>query len=210
MNTLFHPAAATSGSGLCWALSGVVFFGTQLAAQAVFTPAYSLLDNRISDLGNTTCGPWLTFAFACSPLHTLVNAGFIATGVLFGLGSALTGPAWPGRRLTKAGLACVALAGLGFVLVGLNPENVNIRLHLLGATNLITSNLGLLLLGLSTRRTADWRSWLGLGLAGSADRCVGRPATVGHVAARRWTRGTSGALPVRCLRGCRRQLASVV
>lgn len=153
--------------GLCWALS-VVFFAAQVIAQIVFTPTFSLLDNRVSDLGNTTCGPWLTYAFACSPLHTLVNAAFLATGVLFVLGAALTWPAWPRRRLVTAGLVCIALAGFGYMLVGLNPENVNLRLHILGASNLLTANLGLLLLGMGTRAEHSWRSALALGLAGVA------------------------------------------
>jgi hypothetical membrane protein len=153
--------------GLAW-VGSVVYFLAQLAAQIAFRPSYSLLDDRVSDLGNTTCGPWLSHAFACSPLHNLVNATFVATGVLFVLGALLTPPAWPKRRLSAAGLACVALAGVGYVLVGLNPENVNLRLHLLGATNLLTSNLGLLLLGLSTRHERRRDGWLALGLAGVA------------------------------------------
>ncbi|HEY1295393.1 MAG TPA: DUF998 domain-containing protein [Chloroflexota bacterium] len=156
--------------GLCWAFS-VVFFGAQVAAQAVFAPSYSLFDNRVSDLGNTTCGPWLTYPFACSPLHDVVNAAFVATGVLFVLGAMLTWNAWPRRRLTTAGLVCIALAGVGYMLVGLNPENVNVRLHILGASNLLTSNLALLLLGLSTRLEHSWRSNLAFSLAAVA--CVG-------------------------------------
>src|SRR5262249_34307162 len=136
---------------LSWILS-VVFFVVQAIGQAAFSPAYSLLDDRVSDLGNTACGAWLTHPFACSPLHGLVNAGFVATGVLLVLGVVLTWPVWPRRRLAAAGLTCIALAGLGFVLVGLSPENVNIGLHLVGASNLLTSNLGMLLVGLALWR----------------------------------------------------------
>ena len=101
-------------------------------------------------------------------MHDLVNAAFVATGVLLVLGAALTRNAWPRRRLTTVGLVCIALAGLGYMLVGLNPENVNVRLHILGASNLLTSNLGLVLLGLSTRAEHSWRANLALGLAGVA------------------------------------------
>jgi hypothetical membrane protein len=159
--------------GLCWALA-ILFFVAQVVAQIVFTPSFSLLDNRVSDLGNTTCGPWLTYPFACSPLHDLVNAAFIATGVLFVLGAALTWTAWPRRRLTTAGLVCISLAGVGYMIVGLNPENENVRLHLLGASNLLTSNLGILLLGLGTRAEHSWRANLALGLA-----CVAGVGLVG-------------------------------
>jgi hypothetical membrane protein len=146
----------------------LIFFVAQALAQAAFTPAYSLLDDRISDLGNTTCGPWLTHAYACSPLHALVDVSFVVTGLLLIAGAVLTWPAWPPRKLSAAGLLCVVLAGLGYVLVGLNPEDLNMRLHILGASNLIFSNLALLFLGLATRQERSWRSKLALGLA-----CVG-------------------------------------
>jgi hypothetical membrane protein len=131
-----------------WLLS-LAFFAAQAIAQLFFTPAFSLLDDRVSDLGNTTCGPWLTHAFACSPLHDWVNGAFVVTGLSFVLGAVLTWSAWPRRRLTTAGLICAIPAGLGFILVGLNPENVNVRLHVLGASNLLFSNVALLLLGLA-------------------------------------------------------------
>jgi hypothetical membrane protein len=182
-----------------------------------FHPSYSLLHNRVSDLGNTTCGPWLTYPFACSPLHDLVNTAFVATGVLFVLGAALTWNAWPRRRFTTAGLVCIALAGVGYMLVGLNPENVNVRLHILDASNLLTSNLALLLLGLSTRAEHSWRAKLALGLAGVgllgllggplllatlqhggglSERLVLYPCVVCVVVAR----GCSGTAPVGCPR----------
>ena len=59
-------------------------------------------------------------------------------------------------------------AGIGFVLVALNPEDVNARLHTLGASNLLTANAGVLLLGLSTRAERSWQSVLALGLASVA------------------------------------------
>ena len=62
-------------------------------------------------------------------------------------------------------MICVILAGLGFVLVGLDPENLNVRLHVLGASNLIFSNVALLLLGLATRPEHSWRATLALILA---------------------------------------------
>jgi hypothetical membrane protein len=143
-----------------------VFFAGQAVAQAAFVPSYSLLDDRISDLGNTTCGPWLTRAYACSPLHAVMNAALVATGVLILLGALLTWPAWPPRRLSAWGLTSLALAGLGFVVVGLAPENVSLGLHLLGATNLVTSNLALLLLGLAIWRPRRRAATVTLVLAG--------------------------------------------
>jgi hypothetical membrane protein len=148
-----------------WLLT-LVFFAGQAVAQAAFVPSYSLLDDRISDLGNTTCGPWLTRAYACSPLHAVMNAALVATGVLILLGALLTWPAWLPRRLSAWGLTSLALAGLGFVVVGLAPENVSLGLHLLGATNLVTSNLALLLLGLAIWRPHRRAATVTLVLAG--------------------------------------------
>lgn len=162
--SLQSPRRLVQIGAVCWVLSAV-FFLAQVAAHAVFQPAFSVLDDRVSDLGNTTCGPWLTHAYACSPLHGLMDAAFVATGVLLLVGAVLTWPAWPRRKLTIIGLASIALAGLGYVVVGLNPEDVNIRLHILGASNLFFSNLALLLLGLATRPEHGWRSRLALSLA---------------------------------------------
>jgi hypothetical membrane protein len=151
--------------GVLWLLA-LVFFAGQIVAQTAFVPSYSLLDDRISDLGNTTCGPWLTRAYACSPLHPVMNAALVATGVLIALGTLLTWRAWPPRRLTAWGLTFLALAGLGFVVVGFFPENVSLGLHLLGATNLLFSNLALLLLGLAIWRSHRREAALTLLLAG--------------------------------------------
>jgi hypothetical membrane protein len=160
-----HTSRQIRLGGLAWILS-LVFFAGQLVAQTAFTPSYSLLDDRVSDLGNTACGPWLTHAYACSPLHAVMNAALVATGALLVLGTLLTRRAWPARRLTTWGLTLLALAGVGFVLVGLAPENVNVRLHVLGASNLVFSNLGLLLLGLATWRDDRGRATCSLVLAG--------------------------------------------
>jgi hypothetical membrane protein len=160
-----RPGPRVRLGGVLWLLA-LVFFAGQVVAQAAFVPAYSLLDDRISDLGNTTCGPWLTRAYACSPLHAVMNAALVATGVVILLGTLLTWPAWPPRRLTAWGLTSLALAGLGFVVVGLAPENVSLGLHLLGATNLLTSNLALLLLGLAIWRSHRRAAALALALGG--------------------------------------------
>jgi hypothetical membrane protein len=104
-------------------------------------------------------------AFACSPLHDVMNAAFVVTGVCCVLGAILGWRAWPRRPLSTVGLTFIILAGLGFVVVGLNPEDVNVRLHILGASNLVFSNVGLLLLGLATRPGGGWWSKLALTMA---------------------------------------------
>jgi hypothetical membrane protein len=90
--------------GTCW-IATLEFFAAQAIAQAAWKGSdYSLAGNAISDLGVTACGR-ITIAgqpgYYCSPLHTLMNASFAATGILMLLGLYLTRPAWPGRRLAR-------------------------------------------------------------------------------------------------------------
>lgn len=152
-----RSAAAVVG-GACWILS-LAFMVGQVVAQLAWNTPYSLLDNRISDLGSTSCGVWITGQYICSPLHGVMDACIVATGACFALGAVLTWRAWPRRRLSTWGLALIAVAGAGLVLVGLFPENVNVGLHLLGALNIPMGNVALLLLGFATWK---WRRWVGV------------------------------------------------
>ncbi|QGN32520.1 DUF998 domain-containing protein [Microlunatus sp. Gsoil 973] len=150
--------------GAIWALLAIYFIA-QAIAQAALTTPYSLIDNRVSDLGNTACGRGFGGAAICSPLHTVMNIGLVVTGILILLGLLLTRRAWPKRRLTTWGAVFLGVTGVGTVLVGLSPENVNVPLHLLGALNIPCGNVGLLLLGLANRRVNPWQGRLALVLS---------------------------------------------
>src|SRR5215217_702957 len=141
--------------GASWILTLLYFIG-QLVAQAAWKTPYSLLDNRVSDLGNTGCGRTLANAYICSPLHVVMNATFVVTGVLILLGLFLTRSIWPRRRLTTWGLILLGVAGVGRILIGLSPENVNVLFHVIGALNIPTGNAAMILLGL-----AIWHEHLG-------------------------------------------------
>jgi hypothetical membrane protein len=154
--------AVTLGA-VCWILT-LEFFAGQAVAQAAWRTPYSLVTNSISDLGNTACGTWppasvnlkslgLSAQYICSPRHTVMNASFIAAGVLILLGVYLTRLQWPRRRLTTWGIVLLAAAGVGKVIVGLVPENTVVLLHFLGALGIPCALIGILLLGLAT-----WRS----------------------------------------------------
>lgn len=160
-----RPAWELFMGGACW-IATLEFLVGQAIAQAAWTTPYSLVDDAVSDLGNTTCGEWPpagtaaklfkgigTHYYVCSPLHTVMNASFIVTGVLVALGVYFTRGAWPQRRLTGWGLTFLALAGLGKIVVGLDPENVRPLLHTLGALNIPCANIGIVLLGLGVWRT---------------------------------------------------------
>jgi hypothetical membrane protein len=157
-------ARAVTIGAVFWILS-LEFIVGQAVAQAAWHTPYSLLTNSISDLGNTACGTWppasvnlarlgLSAGYVCSPLHSVMNASFIVTGVLILLGTYLTRSQWPRRRLTTWGMALLAVAGVGKVIVGLVPENTVILLHFLGALlGIPCALIGILLLGLATWNT---------------------------------------------------------
>lgn len=90
------PLVARWGS---WILTLLYFIG-QAVAQGAWTTPYSLIDNRVSDLGNTACGRTLANTYICSPLHAVMNTTFVLTGVLILVGLFLTRSIWPQRRLT--------------------------------------------------------------------------------------------------------------
>jgi len=144
--------------GGSWILTLLYFIG-QAVAQAAWRTPYSLIDNRVSDLGNTACGRTLANTYICSPLHTLMNATFVLTGVLILVGLFLTRSIWPRRRLTTWGLILLGVAGAGTILVGLSPENVNALIHLIGALNIPAGNAAMILLGLAIWREHIKLAW---------------------------------------------------
>ena len=137
--------------GCAWILTLLYFVG-QIIAQAAWRTPYSMIDSRVSDLGSTACGTTLANTYVCSPLHVVMNATFVLTGVLILVGLALTRSVWPRRRLTTAGLIMLVVAGAGTILVGLSPENVHVFIHVVGAVNIPAGNVAMILLGL-----AIWR-----------------------------------------------------
>lgn len=142
-------------AGWCWVLS-FGFFVVEGIVQAASTAPYSMVENYISDLGAVNCGTVTikTYeAYVCSPLHGLMNSAYIAVGALAVLGAILGRPAWPQGKQATAGLVLVSIAGVGAIVAGIYPEDVNLDLHLLGALLAVPgSAVGMLLLGLSLRR----------------------------------------------------------
>ena len=87
-----------------------------VAASAWETPAYSYAFNFISDLGAPDCSTFQGREI-CSPLHTVMNAGFIVQGVLFVVASVLLQRLASGRA-RNIYLAIALIYGVGMVLVG--------------------------------------------------------------------------------------------
>ncbi|HEY6681513.1 MAG TPA: DUF998 domain-containing protein, partial [Propionibacteriaceae bacterium] len=120
MNTVSRSASELRlrVGGAAWVLTLLYFIG-QIVAQSAWTTPYSLIDNRVSDLGSSACGRTLANTFICSPLHAVMNVTFVLTGALILVGLFLTRSIWPRRRLTAWGLVLLGVAGAGTILVGL-------------------------------------------------------------------------------------------
>ena len=152
---------AILNGALAW-ISSIQFFAAQVVVQAAWTTPFDLAKNYISDLGNTACAPWPagSGSYVCSPWHAAMNASFLLIGVTVVLGVVLLRSAFRPSMLRNVGLALVGIAGLGFVLVGRFPENVNFPPHRLGATlQFVCGNFGQVVLGfplLALRRGRRW------------------------------------------------------
>ncbi|WP_408052351.1 DUF998 domain-containing protein [Streptomyces sp. HO565] len=129
----------------------VQFFAIHGIAESAWARPYSWARNNISDLGNAHCAlqPDPEPRYVCSPEHGLMNVSFVILGVLLVVGVALTGGVlW--RRSGSAVVArlLLASAGMGFVLAGLAPADVNENQHLLGALFIMAAgNTGLVVAG---------------------------------------------------------------
>jgi hypothetical membrane protein len=151
-----RPTARTVVGAGCWTLT-VAYLLVQPVVAAAWPTPYDLATNTISDLGVTGCGDFRQFddrvVYACSPRHALMNAVFVLVGVLTAAGAVLTRAIWPRRRLTSVGVAFVVLAGVGAILLGLAPTNVNPAAHGAGALLQVPGAAGPLLLGVAAWRT---------------------------------------------------------
>ncbi|MDT7579554.1 MAG: hypothetical protein QOK35_818 [Pseudonocardiales bacterium] len=131
-------------------LGTVQFFAAHVIAQRAWPVPYSWTADYISDLGAVTCVRAAADA-VCSPLHAVMNTGFVLQGVLLIAGTLLTAGAWTagtGRRVWQ-GLAVAS--GVSWIVVGLVPEDVNGALHAAGALpGFVVSNAALLVAGAST------------------------------------------------------------
>lgn len=149
--TMALPRTARIRVGAVLLVLGTVqFLAAHLIAQGAWPGPYSWSANYISDLGAVTCVRGAADA-VCSPLHAVMNAGFVLQGVLLIAGTVLTAGAWtagPGRRVWQG---LVVASGVSWIVVGLVPEDVNGAVHAAGALpGFLVSNAALLVAGAST------------------------------------------------------------
>lgn len=152
-----------------WIAGVAVWLVLQVAAALQWEdPAYDWTINYVSDLGNTTCGPFTVpggeATYVCSPAHELMNIGFVFSGVLTVIGAILLWRWWPPALLARVASALYCLTGAGRVIVGFNPEDVDIIMHMVGALVQAPSSIAVLLSAITLRRTLPAVSRVGMGL----------------------------------------------
>jgi hypothetical membrane protein len=144
---------------ILWIL-GVLIFVIGMIVTQVGYPGYSLTQNYISDLGAMHCAAFAghgTNGYVCSPWHLVFNATIVLMGILLLLGIVLIRTGFPPRSSRTIGLILLALAGIGAIGVGLNPEDVRPGLHVLSAAiAFIGGNLALIVLGFAMFRDTRW------------------------------------------------------
>jgi hypothetical membrane protein len=159
-------------------------------------PGYDWRANAISDLGNTACQPY-SGRFVCSPQHVLMNISFIILGLTMVAGSWLIYHEFRRNRRSCYGFIGMAISGIGAVLVGAFPENVQGTFHAIGAFLAFgVGDSALILLAFTISMTKLMRSYtlisgivglIGLGLyasgmywhlgLGGMERVAGYPQT---------------------------------
>lgn len=138
------------------------YFAAQILVAWVFRPSYSFTANVISDLGNTACPP--PHSGICSPRHLVMDVTFAVLGLAMMLASVLIFSEFSFSRHRRervaaiVGFACMGIGGLGAVLVGAFPENVNTaHMHTVGTALAIGfGQLAIVVLGLMLREIPDW------------------------------------------------------
>lgn len=128
--------------GLAWVLT-LQFFVVEAIA-ALQYGSYSYSADVISDLGT-----------AASPARLLMNASFLAQGLLIAAGAVLLRPGLSGAggRLARA---LLVVAGLGVFLVGLFPSDGNTTIHTIAAgAHFLGGGIGLIALAYGVRPRSE-------------------------------------------------------
>ncbi|WP_258071714.1 DUF998 domain-containing protein [Clavibacter michiganensis] len=153
------PAAA----GIAWVAAATVYVGTEAVAASAF-PGYSYSANYISDLGVPEVAEFQGRTID-SPLHAVMNAGFILQGVLYLLAAVIATRAL-GAGPRRAFLALAAVHAVGITVVGLVHGSASSAssgigwMHVVGAgMAIIAGNAASITAGLSSRRVGAARAF---------------------------------------------------
>ncbi|NEW09935.1 DUF998 domain-containing protein [Paenibacillus sp. SYP-B3998] len=132
---------------IAWIFGTIQFFVVHIIVQWDWTIPYNWSFNNISDLGNIYCQAWGdNQRYVCSPLHGYMNISFILEGVAVIIGVILLGFLWHGIFGSWTARILLLIAGIGWIIVGREPADVNENLHVLGALFImVLGNVGLIL-----------------------------------------------------------------
>lgn len=117
---LHHLAA-----GFAWTLV-FAYLLAELVTATAWKSAYSFRHDTISDLGITTCTP-----HACSPLHLLMNATFVALGLVTIVGAVVFRDYIPHGPRQWSIVALAVIIGLSTAATGIFPSSDRIVVHIL-------------------------------------------------------------------------------
>lgn len=155
---------AATGAAL-YVVATLQYAVAQVVAASAWDPPYDWANNYISDLGNTGCGmfsmPRMAPKLVCSPLNAVMNASFILSGLLIIAGTVSLWMFWSPRKIAITAQVLWLIAGVGKVVVGLVPENLDVGLHTSAALNIPVGSVAVLLLSI-----AIWRQHRTLAFTG--------------------------------------------
>jgi hypothetical membrane protein len=165
-------------AGVLFSLGGLIFLLLTIASESLY-PNFSVLNNAFSDM-----------AAVGTRTFPIEEAAILGAGITWISGSYLFY-----RSNGKRGFMIVnTLAGMGFLLAGLSPENVNLTIHSIGALlafpfgaaaaflsyRVIRSSFKYFSIGLgSLSVAATLVTFLGQRIVGPCGTCVGK--TPGYV-----------------------------
>jgi hypothetical membrane protein len=136
-----------------------------MTAAAWKTPAYSYASNWISDLGAPDCSRFQGRE-VCSPLHNVMNTGFIVQGVLFLIASILLLRLFSGAS-RYVSLVLALIYSIGIMLVGVfhgstaATANGTVTFHYLGAfMAILGGNMAAIVAGCQWKRL-EMPRWYG-------------------------------------------------
>lgn len=158
-----RPPLIPAAAGLAWIAAAAVYVGTEGVAASAF-PGYSYSANYISDLGVPDVAEYQGRAID-SPLHAVMNAGFILQGVLYLVAAViLTRALRAGPR--RAFLALAVLHAVGITVVGLIHGSASSAasgigwMHVVGAgMAIIAGNAASIVAGLGSGRVGAARAF---------------------------------------------------
>lgn len=174
------PVAAVPGSGNRHLVAGFAWtlvFGyllAELVTATAWKSAYSFRHDTISDLGITTCTPQ-----ACSPLHLLMNATFVALGLVTMAGALVFRHYIPRGPRQWSIVVLAVIIGLSTAATGLFPSDNGIVVHALAVMPAFVSrHIVLILLAIwlwkHRRLVALWSAFCAsAGLVGAVLMAIG-------------------------------------